>query len=461
MQVKCLLRQAATLAMTICLLMTCMEAQAAKKEDAMPYPDALQITIVRESWKSEDGHTCETALPVTCLESVNEELKTAQQELLLDLTQHITGKKQTMEQEATYRISGTRWAGFLLVGRVMDMLDNPARKNEKTETTVYLNYRIFAYDMESGEPLTLSDVFDEDSDAWEQISNLLKERYAAYYSHLDMDQDFVDEISTVGALQEMSFLPSAGRLTIVTPLEAALADHWQLLNTALPYPDFRALMTETAYQQTDNSHRRVIAITYDDGPSNDQTPKILRSLNNYGANATFFCVGRQVEKWPDMARRELDYGHTVGNHTYKHRYDFQVNGQYLLDDRQQCLELHRELTGLEPVLFRAPGGNYEGYLKHEVGWPVIMWHYSAGDTGQDNAYKLADRIYNYATDGDIVLMHDLYHKTAKGSEMFLSRLAADGFLFASVDELLYLYGYKIEPNTVYYDAYSEPVTEWE
>lgn len=460
MQNGLLVRRIICLMLAICMFLGCCPAQAAKPEDAQPYPDALQITIARDSWKSEEGYPCETALPVTCVDSVNQELANAQEELLLDLAQHITSKKQTMEQEATYRISGTRWAGFLLVGRVIDMLDNPAREGEKTETTIYLNYRVFAYDMETGEALTLSDVFPEDSDAWNQIATLMNERYSAYYSHLTKDQNAIDEYCSIETLKEMPFLPSAGRLTLVTPLEDALADHWQLIHTILPYPDFRPVMTETAYQQTDNSHRRIIAITYDDGPTNDQTPKILRSLNNYGANATFFCVGRQVEYWTDMVRRELDYGHTVGSHTYKHRYDFQVNGQYLIDDRQQCLQLHRELTGLEPPLFRAPGGNYEGYLKHEVGWPIIMWHYSAGDTGNNNAYQLADRIYNFATDGDIVLMHDMYYKTAKGSEMFLSRLAADGFLFASVDELLYLYGYTIEPNTVYYDAYSEPVTEW-
>lgn len=441
----------------ICICLGNVPTFAAKKEDADPYPAALQITIERETWTTEDKRTCETALPVTCLENVNTELLEAQQALFEDLKQHVSGK-QTMELEATYRISGTKWAGFILMGRVFDMLPTPNRGNE-TETTVYLNYRVFTYDMESGEALNLSDVFPEESEAWDTIATLMQESYHAFYQEEEKDAAAIEALCAKEALMSMPFLPSAGRLTLTTPLEVALVDRWQLVSTFLPYPDFRELMNEEAAQQTDNSHRRIIAITYDDGPNLDNTPKVIRALNNYGANSTFFAVGLQLEKYPDLTRRELDYGHTVGNHTYRHRYDFQVRKDYLLEDREQCLALHEQMTGQKPVLFRAPGGNVDGYLKHKIGWPIILWYNTAGDTGNNNAYQLAERIYNYAIDGAIFLMHDIYYKTAKGSEMFLSRLAADGFLFATVDELLYLHGIVPQPDTVYYDANTPPITE--
>lgn len=446
------------LVLCICLCLSCVEAFAAKPEEADPYPAALQITIQRETWTSAECRECETALPVTCLDSVNAELKAVQQTLLEDLAQHVTTKKQTMELEATYRISGTSWAGFLFMGRVLEDRPTPNRGNDD-KTTIYLNYRVLTYDMETGKALTLSDVFPEDSPAWETIAKLMQERYQSFYKEMEKDSATIEEYCAIDALKAMPFLPSAGRLTLTTPLEPALADHWQLVTTILPYPDFRSQMNEEAAQQTDNSHRRILAITYDDGPNMDNTPKVIRALNNYGANATFFAVGLQLEKYPDLTRRELDYGHTVGNHTYRHRYDFQVRKAYLQEDREQCLALHNQMTGQEPVLFRAPGGNVDGYLKHKIGWPIILWYNSAGDTGNNNAYQLAERIYNYATDGAIFLMHDIYYKTAKGSEMFLSRLAADGFLFATVDELLYLHGIVPQPDTVYYDAYTPPITE--
>ena len=447
------------LVLSVCLCFGYSYAFAAKPEEADPYPEALQITIQRETWNFPDGRSCETAVPVTCLDSVNAELKNVEQALLNDLAQHASGE-QTMELEATYRISGTSWAGYLFMGRVLELQPNPIRGND-TETTVYVNYRVLTYDMETGKALTLSDVFPEDSEAWDTISQLMKDRYQSFYKEEAKNQAAIDEACAVEALRTMAFLPSAGRLTLTTPLEPALADHWQLVTTVLPYPDFRPLMNEEAAQQTDNSHRRIIAITYDDGPSLDNTPKVIRALNNYGANSTFFAIGLQLERYPDLTRRELDYGHTVGNHTYRHRYDFQVGRTYLREDREQCLALHNQLTGQEPVLFRAPGGNCDAYLRHKIGWPIILWCYSAGDTGNNNAYQLADRIYNYASHGDIVLMHDIYYKTAKGSEMFLNRLAADGFLFATVDELLYLFDIVPQPDTIYHDAFAEPITELE
>ena len=443
----------------LCLCFGCSQALAAKPEDASPYPEALQITIQRETWQTPDGRFCETALPVTHSAYVNQVLQEAQQLLLQELAEHASGK-QIIEQEATYRISGTSWAGFLLTGRVMETIDNPARKGEATQATVYMNYRVFTFDMETDKAITLADVFPEDSEVWNTIATMLKERHFAYYSSLSKEENVINGLCEKEAMLQMPFLPSAGRLTLVTPLEEVLPNHWQLVNTFLPYPDFRSAMTEEAFEQTDNSQRRIIAITYDDGPNIDNTPKMLRALNNYGANASFFLVGRQLEKLPYLAQQELDYGHTVGNHTYKPQYDFQVTKAFLEEDKQQCTTLHNELTGLPALLFRAPGGNADGYLRHQIGWPIIQWRFSAGDTGNNNAYQLADRIYFNAGAGDIILMHDIYYKTAKGSEMFLSRLAADGFLFATVDEMLYLYGIVPQPDTVYYDAFTPPVTEW-
>ena len=129
---------------------------------------------------------------------------------------------------------------------------------------------------------------------------------------------------------------------------------WQLVQVPLLYRDYREFMIAEAERQTDNSARPIIALTYDDGPVLNVTRTLLRNLDRYGASATFFCVGTQVEKWPDMARRELDYGHTVGSHTMDHTYAEDVHAaSQLLQDREQVLALHAAQVGPEPVLFRA------------------------------------------------------------------------------------------------------------
>ena len=229
----------------ICVSFACIPASAfVDRADAQPYPDALKISITRETWTAANGLTCEAAFPVTCLETVNETLYSAQQSLWEDL-QSRASESSDMELEATYRISGTKWAGFLLTGRILELTDDTSLEDEVL-TTVYLNHAVFAYDMESGEPLTLEDVFHAESPAWQEITALHKQRLLEYYPHLQKNLNDIDELCTYEVLKEQPFLPSAGRLFIVTPLEPIHENHWQLVHTIIPYYDFRQWMNEEA-----------------------------------------------------------------------------------------------------------------------------------------------------------------------------------------------------------------------
>lgn len=101
------------------------------------------------------------------------------------------------------------------------------------------------------------------------------------------------------------------------------------------------------------------------------------------------------------------------------------------------------------MLFRAPGGNYAKYQKHEVGWPLIQWSSSAGDTGKNTERQLARHLTANAEDGSILLLHDIYMKTAVSAEEYLAEFYQRGFLTATVEELLSLAGLEPEPNEVY------------
>ncbi len=427
---------------------------AAEEAAVAPYPEALRIQVTHNIWTAEDGRTCDVALFDTISDAIDSELLAMQREIWQELLEH-TGEEHQLQLEGTYRISGTNWCGFLLTGRALiETMDTSI--SYPVATTDFLCYRMATYNMETGERLTLRDVFPEESPAWDEIKKSIRSATLAIYPHLQKDLAAVE--AAANDMEAFSFLPSAGRLTLLTPLWPLHEGKWQLVNTVLPYPDFRQWMTEEAQLQTDNSHRPIISITYDDGPIRVQTERVLRALADNGASATFFCLGRNVEMWPDIVRRQLDFGHTVGSHTYKHKYDFQVSADYLREDRLQCKRIQREAAGLAPELFRAPGGNTDKYQKYNIGWPIILWRFSAGDTSDhNNAYKIADRIAFNAKDGDIILLHDIYEKTAKGSEMFLSRLAEAGYLFATVDEMLYLHGITPQPDTIYYDAFTPPV----
>lgn len=439
-------------AMMICLLPA--YAMAQERPQPTPYPAELQVEIAYEEWTAANGSVYEAAVPITCREDVNAQLRLAQEGLFAEAAAHVDNEHQTVEARATYRISGQSWAGFLLKARVVERREEENLDYEVIETK-YLCQQVFAFDMATGEMLTLSDVFEEKSGAWAQIRREIRDVFASYYANQPHSTEQVEALCSQESLMNLPFLPSAGRLALSLPLWPVVEDQYQLCTISLYYADVRPWMTETALLQTDNSHRPVAAISYDDGPVRVQTEKVLRHLDTYGASATFFIIGRSMNMWPDLVRQELDGMHAVGSHTYKHKYEYQVNLTYLREDREQCLQLHSDLTGVAPFLFRAPGGNCEKYVKYGVGWPIILWNDSAGDTGNNNRWQLADRIVSIVDDGDVVLMHDIKKKTADGTEDFLKELTQQGYLFATVEELYSMHGITIEPNRVYRSAYDE------
>jgi len=454
-KMKCFWKRVMAIWMLLCLLASAAFAEEETKQYPA-YPVELQISVVYEEWTADDGRVCEVGLPVTCRADVNEQLRAAQQEVWREAMQHAE-EADTVEMIATFRVSGESWAGFLLTGRVIRVID--VKGGNDYDETVYLAHRVFSYDMKNGTPLTLADVFPDASEAWEMIAEEAETQLRAYYPDQPRDEAYIAQWCSTENLMQLSFLPCAGRLLIQAPLWPALEGRNQLVPVNLYYPDYQEYMTDAALAQTDNSHRPIVAVTYDDGPSLFYTPKIRRHLATYGASATFFIVANKMLGLADGVRSAMDYGHSVGSHSYDHVYEFQVGTGTLRENRQMCLDAHREKLGVEPFLFRAPGGHCEKYVEAEIGWPIILWSYSAGDTGNNTAPQLADRIITGSEDGDILLMHDIHKKTAIGSETFLSEMTKMGFMFATVEELLYLHGYEIEPNMVYHSAYTPVMTE--
>lgn len=439
------------------LMMCLLPLYALAETEPYPaYPVELQMVVEYEQWTAEDGRTTEVGVPVTNHGAINSALRSVQKELWQEALAHAqeTDKVQMLP---TFRVSGESWAGFQLTGRVVRVIE--VKGGNDYDETVFLAHRILTYDMKTGEALTLSNVFPSESPAWEMIASEAEKQMRAFYADQPHNEEAIRQWCSKENLAKQAFLPSAGKLMVQAPLWEIMDGRNQLVSINLYYPEYRTYMTETALAQTDNSHRPVVAVTYDDGPSLFHTPWIRRHLATYGASATFFVVGNKMIGLADGVRTAMDFGHSVGSHTYDHVYEYQVGISKLRANRQNCLDAHREKLGIEPFLFRAPGGHCEKYVEAEIGWPIILWSYSAGDTGNNTAPQLAKRIINGSKDGDILLMHDIREKTEIGSETFLREMTKMGFMFATVEELLYMHGYTIEPNMVYHSAYDPVMTE--
>jgi peptidoglycan/xylan/chitin deacetylase (PgdA/CDA1 family) len=153
---------------------------------------------------------------------------------------------------------------------------------------------------------------------------------------------------------------------------------------------------------------RSLALTFDDGPHPDTTPAILDALERAGVHATFFLVGEQVRRFPELVRRIVAAGHAVGNHTQRHRLlVFRTQAQ--LDDEIGSCQRALAAVGVRARLFRPPHGFkpiglHRALVRH--GLRMVAWRGTVRDTDAPGVAALVDRVVRLADGGCIVLLHD-------------------------------------------------------
>jgi peptidoglycan-N-acetylglucosamine deacetylase len=186
-----------------------------------------------------------------------------------------------------------------------------------------------------------------------------------------------------------------------------------------------------------------IAITFDDGPA-PETEKVLDLLKQYGAKATFFCIGRQVEKYPEILARIINEGHTVGNHTYSHSPALTLS-PHAFQELVTTNELIEKVTGKRTRLFRPPYGvtapNIAKALKR-TGHTVIGWNIRSLDAIIMDEQKIFKRITDRLKPGSIILLHDTSLRSVNVLEQLLVLLHENGYEAVTIDELLNIPAYE-------------------
>jgi peptidoglycan-N-acetylglucosamine deacetylase len=154
---------------------------------------------------------------------------------------------------------------------------------------------------------------------------------------------------------------------------------------------------------------RAVALTFDDGPNPEATPRVLDALAACDARATFFLLGRHVERWPALARRVAAEGHTVGNHGWHHRKLHRASPAFVRRDLSMGHDAIAEATGSAPRYFRAPHGFRAPWVspiaaalgERTVGWSLGVW-----DTDQPGSDVIVGRTLDGVRSRSIVLLHD-------------------------------------------------------
>jgi peptidoglycan/xylan/chitin deacetylase (PgdA/CDA1 family) len=155
-------------------------------------------------------------------------------------------------------------------------------------------------------------------------------------------------------------------------------------------------------------------LTFDDGPIPEVTPWILAQLANYNAKATFFCIGDNVRKHPEIFKQIIREGHAIGNHTHQHVNGWKVSKETYIDNTIKAQETFENTENYSAeantLLFRPPYGKITPKLAKrldKLGYKVIMWTVLSGDFDKElSPEKCLSNVLQHATSGTIVVFHD-------------------------------------------------------
>ena len=230
---------------------------------------------------------------------------------------------------------------------------------------------------------------------------------------------------------------SKRKITTALVLCAALGGIYAAVQISGDETAASADKTEMPHDQYPKATKQ-IALTFDDGPS-PKTPETLRIAKSYDAKVSFFLVGQHATKYPKLARRVVEQGHTLGSHSLSHADltslgENEIRYEIGMGDRKVM-----EAAGEWPAYFRAPYGYMNERVErvmHELGFGSMTgWSLDSFDWKSKSAEEVKNRVLDNATDGDVVLMHDSLEVTREALPSIMNELRKRGFeLIALSDE---------------------------
>ena len=179
-----------------------------------------------------------------------------------------------------------------------------------------------------------------------------------------------------------------------------------------------------------------IALTFDDGPSAAWTPALLDGLKERGVKATFFLIGENADKNPEIVKRMAEEGHLIGNHTYHHVELTKVSENEARLELADTSAVIVRITGKEPEYMRPPFGAWQRKLEQEIQMLPVLWTIDPLDWTTENQDEIVNKVVTEAEENDIILLHDCYKSSVEAGLRIVDILQEEGFVFVTVDELL-------------------------
>lgn len=195
---------------------------------------------------------------------------------------------------------------------------------------------------------------------------------------------------------------------------------------------------------------KLVALTFDDGPSGRFTRKLLEGLEERGAKATFFLCGYRMEQFPDLTERIFQEGHEIGLHGYSHKPMQDMCQRDTVQEIRKTMALLPD--GCEVSFLRPPGGLCSECIQtvvKEFGLSILHWSVDPKDWAIHDAKAIEKEVLSHVRDGDVILMHDMSDSSVDAALRIVDELQKQGFRFVTASELAQARNIPLVPGTRY------------
>ncbi len=413
---------------------------------AEPLQDCHKVKNSYKDTKNANGSIVRLWQVKTALDPVTEEINGIAEAWAEELgaglpaAANATGGNSRLDVEIRYSRTGLHWLSFMIQART-----TYHRKVTDQRFTTR------TYDMETGAPVTLTDLFGDDVDAWNFLEERVRDTLTAYWPDAEPDPSALSALCTPGALADAPFTLHGMSLVLHYPASALYPGRQTLMEVPLFYPEIQGWLTPKAFEETDNlRYYKTCALTFDDGPVNTNTAKVLTALMETGARGTFFVIGNRVEDYYWLVQREHDEGHAVASHNWHHGDVRKVSGTQLKAMPELVNAAMNKVIGIPVRYNRVPGGLYPRMVSSGVDWAFIQWSLDTYDWRGISSGLVMSKVRSKLRDGDIILCHDIKPNTAESARRIARYAEEQGYMLLTIDELFAKDGVPLTSGTVYY-----------
>jgi peptidoglycan/xylan/chitin deacetylase (PgdA/CDA1 family) len=181
---------------------------------------------------------------------------------------------------------------------------------------------------------------------------------------------------------------------------------------------------------------KCVALSFDDGPECKHTKTILNTLRENQAIATFYVLGSNIKRCPELLKQMVVDGHEIGNHSWTHRNLTKLGYEDIRREINSTQKAIYEASGVYPTNMRPPYGAENQQVLDALGMPAVNWNVDPYDWKHKDAQTSIDRVLKYTEDGSVVLSHDIYQSTAQAYQTIIPELKKQGYTFVSISQLL-------------------------